>query len=156
MFIRYLYVNVYTWGREEGSFSDEQPELCWWEPTMSEGHWVWSYQVSNPASLPSLCHPSGKGPKKDGQETPGLPLSSLVLLAPGVPAATKSSCCHCPISPRAHMCDTKGKLQESPNDFCGGSTCSSQGEIGVVAVFNWDIQSLLSFYFACASIAIPG
>lgn len=122
MFIRYLYINVYTWGREEGSFSDEQPELCWWEPRMSESHWVWSYQVSNPASLPSLCHASGKGPKKDGKETPKarLPLSSLVLLAPVVPAATKSSCCHCPSAPELICVTLKENYKSLPKCFLWG------------------------------------
>lgn len=56
------------------------------------------------------------------------------------------------------LCVTqKEKLQESPNVLCGGLKCSSQGEIVVVvAGFNWDVQSLLSFYFTCASVAIPG
>lgn len=75
-----------------------------------------------------------------------LPLSPLVpLLQPPRAAAATDTW---PISPRAHIWGTK-KLQESPNVSCGGLTCSSQGEIVIVVVFNCNIESVELFFYLC-------
>lgn len=115
MFIRYLYKRIYTLGRDEGSFSEEHQELCWWEPT-HHGPQLLGLKprsICPAASLPSLRHAFGKGPeKKAGQETlrPGSHRACPSFWPLPMPGATES----CPPAgtPEHTRVTLKEKLQK--------------------------------------------